>query len=110
MLLERRGQFFTSAGRSSKYKVHWVSCCRISLCGYGSRIVSALALAGATFAVRKCTLTLLGVIAKPILELPKEHHCHITTSSKAISIPMFYKRPCPSTIYQSSLQLTLGEA
>lgn len=71
MLLERRGQFFTSTGRSSKYKVHWVSYRRIWLCGYGSRIVSALALAlalaGATFAVRNCALTLLGVIAKPIL-------------------------------------------
>ena len=69
MLLERRGQFFTSTGRSSKYKVHWVSYRRIWLCGYGSRIVSALALAlvGATFVVRNCALTLLGVIAKPIL-------------------------------------------
>ena len=69
MLLERRGQSFTNSGRSSKYKVHWVSYRRIWLCGYGSRIVSALALAlaGATFAVRNCALTLLGVIAKPIL-------------------------------------------
>ena len=73
MPLERRGHFFTSTSRSSKYKVHWVSYRRIWLCGYGSRIVSALALAlalalaGATFAVRNCALTLLGVIAKPIL-------------------------------------------